>query len=728
MSVSVVSRFPASRVAGVRASVHPNHAIVTVHSHGVHVYNVLDNKCINSWLCGPSLRLETAAVQDRVSKKLFVAGGPRLLLGWEESFSGDLQSAPWRQEFPERIVSLSSHDTMLCVVMKDGAVRLCDPNTSGPGSTSGSGSGSRQRKEHQDLLAGSFACAERGTLVWSSSCRTRLRKWVVVGLFRDDSSGEYILETLSVNQSEKSNQEIKTCAMQVLQFTRSCENSSIADVSHCETSGILAILLSNGSFCTLPVPDSAQAPPLLDTSATTVSNLDLSSSLACHLLNAHYLAVCGINADLEESVHVVDLQYGTEYHRAVLSLERGEELMLVHGCKSHTGELMLITTTHTLYCQALTPPSVSLARVLGRNKTKTTTQLMEDPTAIASTHAGASLDIMGMLESELQLKDATWEQTFKMGWEEQLGRSQEMEGALLKRLLQTSSSEEFVSVLASANSPKSEESASAPPRELELAKDILQRSHQVFSAPSFSALVQHCLKPAIVQRMELALQLLLSTRRVSGTQHPEVVPALLEGDESDAKWPLLISLVEQSSDLPEKQLTLLLRLCLRHLDVSAPPKPNSHRLSSKHWTRKYDSPALFSRTLLNLLLSLPMNELFLQQKLKQLTSAELRTLLHYMAGLLRFHNRCQVDRKMKEYLPSLPQVVDWTSLLVDSHFTELSASEDFEEMLLQLRHLVRQEERICHSMENLEGQLHFLQHPIHVPQTLQPYSIELLPI
>ena len=40
MSVSVVSRFPASRVAGVRASVHPNHAIVTVHSHGVHVYNV----------------------------------------------------------------------------------------------------------------------------------------------------------------------------------------------------------------------------------------------------------------------------------------------------------------------------------------------------------------------------------------------------------------------------------------------------------------------------------------------------------------------------------------------------------------------------------------------------------------------------------------------------------------------------------------------------------------
>ena len=64
-------------------------------------------------------------------------------------------------QFPERIVSLSSHDTMLCVVMKDGAVRLCDPNTSGPGSTSGSGSGSRQRKEHQDLLAGSFACAER---------------------------------------------------------------------------------------------------------------------------------------------------------------------------------------------------------------------------------------------------------------------------------------------------------------------------------------------------------------------------------------------------------------------------------------------------------------------------------------------------------------------------------------------------------------------------------------
>ena len=122
--------------------------------------------------------------------------------------------------------------------------------------------------------------------MWSSSCRTRLRKWVVVGLFRDDSSGEYILETLSVNQSEKSNQEIKTCAMQVLQFTvsvdweeeashaltgscfpdllitpfrsslsrvcthqlpqRSCENSSIADVSHCETSGILAIL------CALP--------------------------------------------------------------------------------------------------------------------------------------------------------------------------------------------------------------------------------------------------------------------------------------------------------------------------------------------------------------------------------------------------------------------------------------------------------------------------------------------
>ena len=59
--------------------------------------------------------------------------------------------------------------------------------------------------------------------------------------------------------------------------------------------------VSNGSFCTLPVPDSAQAPPLLDTSSTTVSNLDLSSSLACHLLNAHYLAVCGINADLEGS-------------------------------------------------------------------------------------------------------------------------------------------------------------------------------------------------------------------------------------------------------------------------------------------------------------------------------------------------------------------------------------------------------------------------------------------
>ncbi|XP_048248589.1 nucleolar protein 11-like [Haliotis rufescens] len=106
--------------------------------------------------------------------------------------------------------------------------------------------------------------------------------------------------------------------------------------------------------------------------------------------------------------------------------------------------------------------------------------------------------------------------------------------------------------------------------------------------------------------------------------------------------------------------------------------------------------------LLNRLLCLPFNDVFLVDSLRKLPFKNVLTVLEYLYYLLKV---LPLAGQPRTGVPALSKVIDWISLLIDAHVTQLIVSPDARMLLGNLHEVVGDQVEFCNQLATLEAVL-----------------------
>lgn len=134
---------------------------------------------------------------------------------------------------------------------------------------------------------------------------------------------------------------------------------------------------------------------------------------------------------------------------------------------------------------------------------------------------------------------------------------------------------------------------------------------------------------------------------------------------------------------------------------------------------------------LNLILSVPHNDVFLTRHLKRLSSSELAGLMDYLRnGLERSRTILEgvvSKRKSHSQLPQMVRLLDWIAMLVDSHFAQLVLTSEHHSVLIDIYETVQELLEEYEKTQDLKGFLSLFERRTKLPaKDFQNYSIELL--
>ncbi|XP_053563927.1 nucleolar protein 11 isoform X2 [Bombina bombina] len=129
--------------------------------------------------------------------------------------------------------------------------------------------------------------------------------------------------------------------------------------------------------------------------------------------------------------------------------------------------------------------------------------------------------------------------------------------------------------------------------------------------------------------------------------------------------------------------------------------------------------------LLNSVLTSAYSETFLLPHLKDLSAEQVILLLRYLHCLyVKCNENLTVDLPGKD-APSVTQIMDWMSLLLDAHFTVVVMLPEAKKLLRSLQKFVRSQVKFYSELNNIEGSLTELQ-KLNNKQDRGQYSIEVL--
>ena len=137
---------------------------------------------------------------------------------------------------------------------------------------------------------------------------------------------------------------------------------------------------------------------------------------------------------------------------------------------------------------------------------------------------------------------------------------------------------------------------------------------------------------------------------------------------------------------------------------------NSARLSNttrKNYKGKFQSA---TDMFMQAILSTPVTPAFLARPLLTLTPSQIQSLLTYLLARLQSRDLIEAPEVSYPRRLSSQQVINLASVMVDSNATSLIMTEQFHELVFQLRLLVVQSVRECHEMETLSGILKDVYH------------------
>lgn len=133
---------------------------------------------------------------------------------------------------------------------------------------------------------------------------------------------------------------------------------------------------------------------------------------------------------------------------------------------------------------------------------------------------------------------------------------------------------------------------------------------------------------------------------------------------------------------------------------------------------------------LNLILSSPRNEMSLTQHLKSLSSIDITKLMNYLKSVLnqlRTKSEDSWKRKTRSRLPRMQQLLDWISMILDAHFTQLVVNDEHYSLLVDIYESVQEQLEECETIQELKGFLSLFERHVKLPtKDILQYSIEVL--
>jgi len=218
---------------------------------------------------------------------------------------------------------------------------------------------------------------------------------------------------------------------------------------------------------------------------------------------------------------------------------------------------------------------------------------------------------------------------------------------------------------------------------------------------------------------DLVLGYMIRTSSFSSLTFSTLVQTLILHNKQGLILESLLSL----TDITSEHLVLLLQYCLDQL---------LNNQSSCH----------LIHFLIDAIICRPRNKPVMQQSLKSLSLDHTLKLLHLLKGRLKdiigLESQKQEPepepdqkRKTPEPLPKVGDVIEWTSLLLDSHFADLVVGGESVATVVELKSIVEQFLGFSHSVQHLKTLLaHFVAQRTRksTKPPLPAYSVEFFPL
>jgi len=221
----------------------------------------------------------------------------------------------------------------------------------------------------------------------------------------------------------------------------------------------------------------------------------------------------------------------------------------------------------------------------------------------------------------------------------------------------------------------------------------------------------------------------------------ELVPALIVARRFD----LIVDVLLTIDDVIEFDLLLLLKFFISAVPLSELQqfwldweKNNFTTKKEKITATNSDTESSVEVTVtpdkaldrfLNLIVTVPSNDVFVQQSLKSLNIHEVMVFLRYVLRWLATYRGTPIVTDIRQHIaiPSLSQILKWATMIIDTHIASLILVEECNELLFQLQSAVKEHIHYCEELQNLKGCINYYFNTYVISeQSVPDYSIEFL--
>ena len=237
--------------------------------------------------------------------------------------------------------------------------------------------------------------------------------------------------------------------------------------------------------------------------------------------------------------------------------------------------------------------------------------------------------------------------------------------------------------------------------------------------------LKRCTSEGAKGAYDRAIMLLLECGAVSGRAEP----GLFAYAHERCDLSILRGILTYVCDLPEEALVHALELVLDKATKSsldafvtacAAEEPNRPVLDHDQ----------VRRDMIDLIMVQPREHTLLVIALRRLSLKQTVRLLKYSQSLLRMHGVHALASKLRSKgarSPSLTCVIEWTSAILDAHYSSLALAPDCRELLEELRGIVKGEGALMREMLSLDGPLSHIIHKKRLPvKPVKDYQVDTL--
>jgi len=698
---------------------------VTVQDSGVHVYNINDQKCLKSWSVKPGFKFSQPAIQHPKTEKFYVLQKNKIHC-W--SIDSDLEKG-LSKEISKSLFTLkaSIHFPHIVAISKDGQVAILNETLN-------------YVQNFQSVNRTLNKDANKDIFWVHSVDKEKMVHILTCGV----ENGQFLLDIFTIDPIELTTQHNFTVVFQPSEKDIYPIGCTFDDINHqfiLSWSNYVWELFEiplleydlKREFITLTpkrsVPMAGYESTMGDYSKSIKKKSDLfgKSGFVATVVQPSFIAFAGMKQS-SNIITVWDVKYGTLQAEQILERNTFEPSQLTDtfrlnliSIKSSSGDYIILADVTSVWACNVNLSTLSLLSVVGKMN-ETANHL--SPAGIKTFVTPPSL-VIGNVSNDLESDPAFWQ-----GELEKAEKKEQRTLNLLMSSDKTRTEEQFNQHFFSyVESKKVQLSRIVPAEQSDDEDDDSTLKGQIKDAITID--VSHHFAIQVLSRCftepnffpERVVEFMISTKMVSASE-TKILRKLIDKKQLNLIEKSLIHIV----DIPEPDLVRLIKYFISEVQESD-IQDFLDKKQTKNLIFDGDSPKRF---FLYLITSAPRNDIFLQGSLKALKAEEVLTLLQFLTEMLQrysLHHEVNLKAVINTRIPTYAQVLDWVSVVLDSHFTQLVLAKESHAMLKELQTLIAHEVDICDKIESLPGRISHLLNKFNPPaKKPSSYSIEILDI